>query len=113
MFANLRNVENVWLQFRAGIVDENILPTYASRSPVLYQLDASANPAFPTDPFTVAGITGHLGLPAAADPRPDPHRMGSRHPTPIPSFDLDRKPAVDPTEQGRIPDFDFDQTRSA
>jgi hypothetical protein len=40
MFANLRNVENVWLQFRAGIVGEEILTTYAFSSPRLYQTPA-------------------------------------------------------------------------
>ena len=36
MFANLRNLENVWLQLRDGVVDEQVLNTYAFRSS-LYQ----------------------------------------------------------------------------
>jgi hypothetical protein len=36
MFANLRNLENVWLQVREGAVDEEVLATYAFDGP-MYQ----------------------------------------------------------------------------
>jgi hypothetical protein len=36
MFANLRNLENVWLQSQAGVVDEEVLGTYAFVNPRLY-----------------------------------------------------------------------------
>ena len=39
MFANIRNLENVWLQSQAGVVDESVLSTYGFRSAVLYQSD--------------------------------------------------------------------------
>ncbi len=35
MFANMRNVENGWLEFREGVVDESILNTYAFISDIL------------------------------------------------------------------------------
>jgi hypothetical protein len=40
MFANLRNIENVWLQYRAGIVGEEVLTTYAFSTSRLYQTTA-------------------------------------------------------------------------
>jgi hypothetical protein len=39
MFANLRNLENVWLQSQAGVVDEAVLTTYGFRSSFLYRSD--------------------------------------------------------------------------
>ena len=36
MFANLRNLENVWLQVREGVVGEEVLGSYAFRS-FMYQ----------------------------------------------------------------------------
>jgi hypothetical protein len=71
--------------------------------------------AFLTDPFTVAGILRHLGLPTSAPP-PSP----ARSPPPEdpacdadPFLDLDQTPAFDPTEPDPIPDFDFDQKHGA
>jgi hypothetical protein len=40
MFANLRNLENVWLQSQAGVVDEEVLNTYAFRNPRLYSSES-------------------------------------------------------------------------
>jgi hypothetical protein len=70
--------------------------------------------AFLTDPFTVAGILRHLGLPATAPPL-----TPARSPAGEPALnvdlllDLDQTPTFDPTEPDPIPDFDSDQTWSA
>jgi hypothetical protein len=71
--------------------------------------------AFLTDPFTVAGILRHLGLPTSAPPL-----TPARSPPPEdpaydadPFLDLDQTPAFDPTDPDPIPDFDFDQTHGA
>jgi hypothetical protein len=71
--------------------------------------------AFLTDPFIVAGILRHLGLPTSA-----PLLTPARSPPPDepayeadPILDLDQTPAFDPTEPDPIPDFDFDQTHGA
>jgi hypothetical protein len=71
--------------------------------------------AFLTEPFTVAGILRHLGLPTSA-----PSLSPARTPPPEdpdfdadPLFDLDQTPAFDPTEPDPLPEFDFDQTLGA
>jgi len=71
--------------------------------------------AFLPDPFPVAGILRHLGLPTSAPPLPP-----ARSPPPEdlaydadPFLDLDQTPAFDPTDPDPIPDFDFDQTHGA
>jgi len=40
MFANLRNLENVWLQSQSGVVDEDVLETYAFRNARLYSSES-------------------------------------------------------------------------
>lgn len=70
--------------------------------------------AFLTDPFTVAGILRHVGLPASPPPL-TPARSPPDEPAydAGPLLDLDQTPAFDPTEPEAIPDFDFDQTLGA
>jgi hypothetical protein len=71
--------------------------------------------AFLTDPFTVAGILRHLGLPTSAPPLTPARSPPPEDPTydADPFLDLDQTPAFDPIDPDPIPDFDFDQTHGA